>query len=86
MAFCPTLSWLSLANCVIAFAKKRKLLDALGISIALANHKGLPLSLLSASAKACKLASSNSEILMRILLRSSKVVCDHCLKADLAAL
>ena len=68
----------------MAFPKNLKLLAALGMSTAFAKLIGLPLSLLSASAKRCKLASNNSEILMSIRLRSSKVVCDHCLKADLA--
>ncbi len=61
----------------MAFPKNRKLLAALGISTAFAKLIGLPLSLLSASAKRSKLASSNSEILIKILLRSSNVVCDH---------
>ena len=70
----------------MAFPKKRKLLAALGISTAFANETGLPLSLLSSSANRCKLASSNSEILIRILLRSSNVVCDQLGKVDFAAL
>ena len=61
----------------MAFPKKRKLLAALGISTAFARLTGLPLSLLSASAKRSRLASSNSYIFINILLRSSKVVCDH---------
>ena len=70
----------------MALPKNLKLLAALGISTALANEIGLPLSLDSASAKRCKLASSNSEILIRIRLRSSKVVCDQLGKADFAAM
>ncbi len=70
----------------MAFPKNLKLLAALGISYAFAKLIGLPLSLLSASAKRCKLASSNSEILIKILLRSSKVVCDQLGKADFAAI
>ena len=70
----------------MALPKNLKLLAALGISIAFAKDTGFPLSLLSASAKRCKLASSNSEILIRIRLRSSKVVCDQLGKADFAAM
>ena len=70
----------------MAFPKKRKLLAALGISTDFAKLTGFPLSLLSASAKRCRLASSNSEILIIILLRSSKVVCDQLGKADFAAI
>src|SRR5690606_38190856 len=44
IVFKPTLSWASLANCVIAFPKKRKFAEALGISIAVAKLSGLPLS------------------------------------------
>ena len=54
--------------------------------MAFAKLMGLPLSLLSASAKRCKLASSNSEILIKIRLRSSRVVCDQIGKADFAAI
>ncbi len=69
----------------MALPKNLKLLAALGISTAFAKEIGLPLSLLSASEKRCKLASNNSEILMRIRLRSSNVVCDQLGKADFAA-
>ena len=69
----------------MAFPKNLKLLAALGISIAFAKLTGLPLSLLSASAKRSKLASNNSEILIKILLRASKVVCDQLGKASFAA-
>jgi hypothetical protein len=70
----------------MAFPKKRKLLAALGISTAFAKLIGLPLSLLSDSAKRCKLVSNNSEIFISILLRSYNVVCDHTGKADFAAM
>ena len=70
----PILSWLSLANCVMALPKNLKLLAALGMSTAFAKLIGLPLSLLSASAKRFRLASSNSDIFIKILLRSSILV------------
>ena len=70
----------------MAFPKKRKLLAALGISTDFAKLIGFPLSLLSASAKRSKLVSSNFEILIRMRLRSSNVVCDQTGNADFAAM
>src|SRR5690606_11247281 len=85
IVFKPTLSWASLANCVIAFPKKRKFADARGISTANAKLKGLPLSFASASANSINFSSIKSAIFRRILLRSSIVVLLHFGKAYFAA-
>ena len=69
----------------MAFPKKRKLLAALGMSTAFANEAGFPLSLLSASAKRSRFSSNNSDILIKIRLRSSSVVFDQLGNAFFAA-
>src|SRR5690606_22997693 len=84
MVFKPTLSCASLANCVMAFPKKRKFAEALGMSTAKAKLSGLPLSFASALAKSIIFSSIKSAIFRRIRLRSSIVVLLHFVKADFA--
>src|SRR5690606_11365522 len=85
MVFKPTLSCASLANCVMAFPKKRKFAEARGISTAKAKLNGLPLSFASASARSTNFSSIKSAIFRRILLRSSMVMLLHFGNASFAA-
>jgi hypothetical protein len=66
-------------------AKNLKLADALGMSTRLLNHKGLPLSVVSAIARASLFSSISSAILFRTRKRSSAGVTDQDGKAVWAA-